>query len=450
MKHLNIPASRVPVWTQADVVVCGGGVAGITAAISAARHGADVLLLEKMPTVGGMATNGLVNIWHTSDCTRQVIFGLVQEMIERGGEGVHRYEDFPDRPDTHWFDPEVMRLVFESALREAGVRVVCNVMPVETVVEAGRVQAVLVDTKRGRRAVLGQVFVDASGDGDIAANAGVPYHYGRPEDGCVQGATLMFTLEGVDVEANRRADPVRIAREVRHMELEAAQGRFPPFNNKVLEINLAGHAGNHYPFNIAPAAGNPVDEEELTHMMMRARAFLPRYLERWRACIPGYAHAQIEQTAACLGVRESRRIQGRSTLDREMVLGARKQPDAIGHGVWMIDIHDPKGTGYTTWSEGDHSHHVPAGKSYHVPFGMCLNDRFENLAVAGRCASSTHEGHASVRLQTHCMMMGQGVGTAAALSLENGGDLNRVEIERLQRALISDGVLLEDIPVAAC
>jgi hypothetical protein len=115
----------------------------------------------------------------------------------------------------------------------------------------------------------------------------------------------------------------------------------------------------------------------------------------------------------------------------------------------MIDIHDPNGTGYTTWSEDDRSHHVPAGKSYHVPFGMCLNDRFENLAVAGRCASSTHEGHASVRLQTHCMMMGQGVGTAAALSLEIGGDLNGVEIERLQRTLIADGVFLEDVPVVA-
>ena len=129
-----------------------------------------------------------------------------------------------------------------------------------------------------------------------------------------------------------------------------------------------------------------------------------------------------------------------------MVLQAVKQPDAIGHGVWMVDIHDPKGSGYTTYSDRGVRNMLATGTSYHIPLGMCLNDRVPNLAVVGRCASSTHEAHSSVRVQTHCMVMGQGVGTAAALALSGGRDLAGVDVAALQETLRSDGVYLHDVP----
>jgi hypothetical protein len=129
-----------------------------------------------------------------------------------------------------------------------------------------------------------------------------------------------------------------------------------------------------------------------------------------------------------------------------MVLGAVKQPDAIGHGVWMIDIHDPKGSGYTTWNDRNDKSMVPRGQSYHIPLGMCLNSSLANLAMVGRCASSTHEGHASVRVQTHGMVMGQGVGTCAAMALRSGVEMAQVEIGQLQSALRKDGVYLCDVP----
>ena len=162
--------------------------------------------------------------------------------------------------------------------------------------------------------------------------------------------------------------------------------------------------------------------------------------------MPGLEHVEIEQTGFSLGIRESRRIGGLKTLDRDMVLGAVKQADAIGHGVWMIDIHDPKGSGYTTWSDRNNKTMVPRGDSYHIPLGMCLNASIPNLAVVGRCASSTHEGHASVRVQTHCMVMGQGVGTCAALALKAGVDMRQLDIARLQSTLREDGVYLKDVP----
>jgi len=145
-------------------------------------------------------------------------------------------------------------------------------------------------------------------------------------------------------------------------------------------------------------------------------------------------------------VRESRRIHGLTTLDQDMVLQAVKHPDAIGHGVWMIDIHDPEGTGYTTYTDRGDRNMLETGSSYHIPLGMCLNHSVANLAVAGRCASSTHEAHASVRVQTHCMVMGQGVGTAAAMALDHDNELARVDPRALQEKLQADGVYIEDVP----
>ena len=178
----------------------------------------------------------------------------------------------------------------------------------------------------------------------------------------------------------------------------------------------------------------------------KGRKQVQAYFDWLRTRVPGLEHVAIEQTGFSLGIRESRRIRGLKTLNREMVLSAVKQPDAIGHGVWMIDIHDPKGSGYTTWNDRNDKSMVPRGQSYHIPLGMCLNRSFANLGVVGRCASSTHEGHASVRVQTHCMVMGQGVGTCAAMALKSGVDMAQVEIGQLQSALRKDGVYLRDVP----
>jgi hypothetical protein len=202
-------------------------------------------------------------------------------------------------------------------------------------------------------------------------------------------------------------------------------------------------------WNMLPVAGNPLNEEELSNITAQARENLVAYLAFWRKYLPGFENAAIQKTGFTLGVRESRRVRGLATLDHHMVLGAAKQPDAIGHGVWMIDIHDPKGTGYTTYTDRGDRNMLVAGTSYHIPFGMCLNAQIANLGVAGRCASSTHEAHSSVRVQTHCMVMGEGLGTAAALALSGGIDLAQVDIATLQRKLKADGVYLEDVPKAA-
>ncbi len=457
--NILIPEKVVPVLAEADVVICGGGPAGIAAACSAARHGADVVLLERMPSLGGMATNALVNIWHTSDREKQVIFGMVQEAVDRGGRWVHRYPEYPTIPDTHWFEPEAMRIVFQKMLRESGVRVFCNLMSIETVREGNRLVAVLVDTKTGRKAVKGKLFIDATGDGDIAANAGLPFSFGRESDGLVQGCTMVFCLRNINASVAHATSPEKVDAVIAEMKRLNQEGRFPPFGAKVSQMNLQKVAHDHYPFNMNPVHGNPLDEATLTKMTEQGREQAFAYLEFWRNNMPGYEKAEVEQTAACLGVRETRRILGLKTLDRQMVVDAVKQPDAIGHGFWLVDVHDPKGSGQTTWEDQDARDCPPVGDSYHIPLGMCLNDTIENLAVAGRCASSTHDGHASVRIQTHCMILGQGIGTAAALALGQNQLIRNVSLPELQKTLVADGVYLKDVPkvkspseaaVAAC
>ena len=444
---VHVPARDVPVLAQADVLVCGGGTAGIAAACCAARHGAKVVLIERWPSVGGMATNALVNIWHTSDRTKQVIYGFVQEAIDRGGEFVRRRADYPARPETHDFDSEGMRVVLQRLLDDSGVRTICNLAAVESIAQDGRIRGVLVDTKTGRKAVLGKIVIDATGDGDVAANAGLPFDFGRESDGCVQGMTMMFCLQDIEQDTVRATAPEESQRVVRRMQQLRDEGAFPPFNE---------YAALHYlrtgqvrlPYNMCPVAGNPLDEEELTRLSAKAREQVYCYLDLWRREMPGFAKARVAQMGFALGVRESRRIRGQKTLNAEMVVKAAKHPDAIGHGFWMIDIHDPKGSGYTTWSDQKRELMPPVGDSYHIPLGMCLNPRIPNLAVVGRCASSTHEAHASVRLQSHCMVMGQGVGTAAALSLNAGLDMAQVDMRKLQRGLREDGVYLDNVPEA--
>jgi len=162
--EISVPHQQVPVLEEADVLVCGGGCSGIAAAVSAARHGARTLLLERWPTVGGMATNALVNGWHRSDREKMVIYGLVEESTSRAARGgwVRRDAQFPHAHETHWFEPEGMRIVWHRMLDEAGVVTLCNISAGEPFLYDGRLRGVLVDTKVGRRAVLADIVVDAT------------------------------------------------------------------------------------------------------------------------------------------------------------------------------------------------------------------------------------------------------------------------------------------------
>jgi len=390
-----------------------------------------------------MGTAALVNIWHLSDRQKIVIRGIIQEAIERAERrNWIRFRGSVNRHETHDFDPEGMKIVFHDMLEASGVRTICCLVVGEPIVADGRIQGVLADTKRGRRAILAKIVIDATGDGDLAAKAGVAFDYGRESDGLVQGMTMMYRVCGID-EGKIRSLPSEARRQVMADMREAAKkGDLPPFQPAF----GTGHMRNRCIPNMCPVAGNALNEEELTRLTIKGRRQVFAYWDWLRKRLAGLENMAIEQTGFSLGIRESRRVRGIKTLTREMVLGAQKQPDAVGHGFWMVDIHDPKGSGYTTWNDRGSHNMLPAGESYHIPLGMCLNAQIPNLATAGRCASSTHEAHSSVRLQSHAMVMGQGVGTAAALALADGRDMQQIDNKKLQAKLRADGAYIEDVP----
>jgi hypothetical protein len=410
VKEIHIPARSLPVAHEVDLVVVGGGPSGIATAVAAARHGAKVVLLERFPSVGGAATNAMVNIWHVSDRTKQVIAGLTQELIDRCGDGVHALPGFPTRFETHEFAPHVMRVAMHDLLDDAGVTTICHLAAMEPIIEGNRIKGVLADTKTGRKAFLGKLVVDATGDGDVAAAAGLPYEFGRESDGRVQGMTMIYNVSGLDA-AEVAAHPEEADRVLQLMKDLRDRGEFPQFFEAAAHSYLRRARDPEVSYNMCPVAGNPLDELELTRCSAQAR-----------------------------------RVKGLETLSAEDVVAARKRPDAVGHGFFCVDIHDPKGGGHSTWVESERT--PPMGESYHIPLGMCLNNQIPNLAVAGRCASSTHEGHGSVRLQSHCITMGQGLGTAIALALDSGVELAAVDLPKLQSTLRADGAYIEDVPAA--
>jgi NADPH-dependent 2,4-dienoyl-CoA reductase/sulfur reductase-like enzyme len=249
-----VPEAKVEVLAETDVLVCGGGPAGVAAACSAARHGAKTVLIERWPFLGGMGTAALVNIWHLCDREKIVIQGIAEEAIERAARrGWIRFRGNLKKHETHDFDPEGMKVVFHDMLESSGVRVICHLTAGEPIVQDGQIQGVLVDTKRGRRAILARTVIDATGDGDVAAKAGMAFDYGRESDGLVQGMTMMYRLCGID-EAQVKSLPPEERRKVMADMREAAEsGELPPFQPA---FGL-GHAKNRTIPNMCPRVGQP-------------------------------------------------------------------------------------------------------------------------------------------------------------------------------------------------
>jgi hypothetical protein len=411
---------------SAQVLVVGGGPAGIAAAVAAAREGARTLLIERYGFLGGMATAGLVNPfmgWHANG--RPLVAGIFQEVLDRmaavGGFGAER------APTA--FDPEALKLVADQLCAEAGVRLRFHTLLRGAETCRSRVVRIHTDSKSGAETWSAEVFIDCTGDADLAFLAGVPCDQGRDEDGLTQPMTLNFRMAGVDVHRMPPAEEIN-----RLFDAAKAQGRVRCPRENVLFFWTLQPDVVH--FNTTRVTGlDPTRADDLTAAELDARRQAHELAAFLRADVAGFERAYLQQCAAQIGVRESRRIRGRYALTGDDVVAARKFPDGIARSNYPIDIHSPTGAG-TVIRE------VPAGDYYEIPYRCLVPEGVENLLVAGRSVSSTHEGQSALRVMPTCFAMGQAAGTAAAMAVRAGVAVGDVSAEALREALRRRGQIV--------
>jgi len=405
-------ARQTPVRWHADVVVCGGGPAGCAAAISAARAGARTILLERYGYLGGLATGGLVLALPSfRDSGRPVIGGigaeLRQRMLDTGEAAFRRNEG-----DAVLFDPEALKWHSMDACRGAGVELLHHVWIAGAAAQDGHLSGVLVETKVGRLAVTGRVFVDATGDGDVLAAAGASYEVSEQHIG------LPFRLINVDRDAWVQAgkDDADLGARIREIFREAGFGGWAGMTP------MATDDGAVWCNNMVHEA-DALDPESLTRTEILARDAIRSAVAGLRAQIPGFENAWLIDTASQLGVRRSRRLQGEYVLSEEDVSQFDTRfEDAIGRG----------------------NDFRKQGIVYDIPFRSLVPKELDNLLVAGRCVSSTHDALEPLREIHVCWVMGEAAGLAAALAVRDETSVKAVDLPELQAALRDAGAVLAD------
>ncbi|MBN2450354.1 MAG: FAD-dependent oxidoreductase [Lentisphaeria bacterium] len=416
---------RLPLRHRCQVLVCGAGPAGVGAALAAAREGADVILLERWAMAGGMWTAGLVNPFFE---WREKGF-LVAELIARlesAGAWKLWVKDY-------CFDPEAMKLTLETMLAEAGVELLYYTLAVDAIRCGDRVRGAVIESKAGREAILADVVIDASGDGDLAARAGCEFRFGSPVDGFVQPMTLMFEIDPIHGLRHRNSgelyDWLRAAIEATGSDFELP---FPRYSAAPYVITLPCDAGGAVQATHVYRL-NPLDPADLTGATVATRR-QAHELTRLLRTMPPFRDVRITATAPAIGLRESRRIIGCATLTRDDLAAGRRFEDAVCAVRFGVDIHRAAGAGTTP----DPAHGIRM-RPYEIPFRCLLPRDVRGLLLAGRCISGDHYAHASYRVTGSMMATGQAAGLAAAWAVGQGCDPADIDGRRLRRVLAERG-----------
>jgi hypothetical protein len=444
-----------------EVLVIGGGPAGLCAALASARMGAKTMLIEQSGYCGGMATAGLVAPFMTcydSGGNTMLIRGLFEEIVNRlieMGGAIHpsqiptssAFTSYITKGHIHVtpFKAESLKLLADRMLAEAGVRVLYHTSFVDAKTEGERVSHVIVAKKEGLCAIKAKVIVDCSGDADCATAAGVPYTMGNGE-GRIQPATMFFRIGNVDskkvdadIEANLdnfyRKDGVNYRS--MHWWVSKAKEAGDWTLNRVSIGMFRGVDEDEWSINTSRIMGiDGTNSESLTHGEQVGREQVDEIFAFLKKYVPGCQNAKLLQSGNTLGIRETRHIHGLKTIMLDDVLECRVPDDSILIAANSVDVHGrfgPTSNEYIT---------IPEGKYYGVPYGCLVAENRSNLLVAGRCVSAESEAAGAIRVMPPCMGMGQAAGTAAALACFENIDVRKMDVKKLRCQLEKDGVVL--------
>lgn len=425
---------EIPVYKRFDVIVCGAGPAGICAAVAAARQGAKVALLERYGVPGGNLTCGHVG----------PILGMV-------GKGTMRDELMAllEVPDNDMIgrvgvahDMQRAKTVLTEFIHHENIEVYLQTMAADALVEDHRITGVVISTKEGLLALEGKVVVDATGDGDVAAFAGCQIEKGR-EDGLMQPVTLEFTLDNVDEDRGviciGDVDDVAFNGQ-RFLDYckQCAQKGMLPEHLAAVRLHPTVHKGER---QVNTTQANGVDStkiEDLYPAELALRGQIDTLIRFFRENLPGYENCKYIASGTTTGVRESRRVVGEYLITAEELAAGKRFDDVVVHRAeFIVDIHNPAGAGQ---AEEKIQYVVP----YDLPYGCFVPKGVDGLMTAGRCISGTHRAHASYRVMSICMAMGQAVGVAAALCARQGCQPRELDVKALQKELTALGVELFD------
>lgn len=412
------------------VLVAGGGPGGLPAAVAAARMGCEVTLVERYGFLGGMGTAGLVHPWMgVYSGKKRVIGGIFKEIEEqlkaRGAwkDGSH----FGKR--HHCFDPEILKDVLMQLALQAGVRLLLHTLIVDAIVREGRIVGLVCESKSGRESIEGDVIIDATGDADVCARAGVDYVLGRAFDGLTQPATVHFRMGNVDTPRMPSRE------EINEIYAQAkVQGRITNPRENLLWFDTTRPDVIH--FNTTRVTHvDCTDRDDLTRAEIQSRQQVMELVEFIVEQVPGFENAYLLAVAPQVGVRETRHVIGEYTLTEEDVLGCNKPDDRVALGCWDVDIHNPAG-------EGTIIKQLPPGEYYGIPWRCLIPKTLDGLIVSGRPISATHEAHSSSRIQPTCYALGHAAGIGAFLSVQEGKTPREVNIDKLQAELLHQGAVL--------
>ncbi|MBO4983543.1 MAG: FAD-dependent oxidoreductase [Clostridia bacterium] len=419
--------NQIPQIADVDVLVCGAGPAGLGASIMAARLGASVMLVESQGCLGGIATAGMMSHW--GDRSSSIVMKEIWDLAYEKSKDIGWAQENGCGKDAIYHD--IQKIVLEEMVSKENIKVLYYTLVCKAVVENGEIVGVIVENKSGRGFIRAKRVIDSTGDGDVAASAGVPYFKGRESDGRMQPCTIMFNVGGVDFERAVFPPSFETTVETEKGELQALAKKLLPFP--------AGHVllyKQPIPNTVCCNMTNAIeidgtDGESLTKGVFTCRSQIIPIIKFLREYVPGYENCWLMSSASLIGIRETRHFEGYETLSKDDILQAKYYDNWVVKRAWFnFDVHNLTGA---SLDKTGIQHGWKQNGEYTIPYGCLLPKNVEGLLLSGRNISGSHLAHSNFRIMSVCIAIGEAAGVASAISIKQNVKLSQVDVKEIQK-----------------